>query len=67
MIKDLRKKIVVGVVGGSDLVKQKEQLGDDGTDLAASPILFALAINCAEFSLMLFDFFIERWALIVSS
>lgn len=27
-LKKLREKIVVGVVGGSDLVKQKEQLGD---------------------------------------
>eukprot|EP00933_Yihiella_yeosuensis_P063018 TRINITY_DN66059_c0_g1_i1.p1 TRINITY_DN66059_c0_g1~~TRINITY_DN66059_c0_g1_i1.p1 ORF type:complete len:262 (-),score=49.02 TRINITY_DN66059_c0_g1_i1:136-921(-) len=27
-LKALREKIVVGVVGGSDLVKQKEQLGD---------------------------------------
>ena len=26
----LRKKIVVGVVGGSDFVKQKEQLGNQG-------------------------------------
>ena len=25
----LREKIVVGIVGGSDLVKQKEQMGDD--------------------------------------
>lgn len=30
MLKDLRQKIVIGVVGGSDLIKQKEQLGDDG-------------------------------------
>mmetsp|Transcript_37812 Transcript_37812/g.92723 ORF Transcript_37812/g.92723 Transcript_37812/m.92723 type:complete len:246 (-) Transcript_37812:65-802(-) len=28
-LKDLRSKIMVGMVGGSDLVKQKEQLGDD--------------------------------------
>jgi phosphomannomutase len=27
-LKKLREKIVIGVVGGSDLVKQKEQLGD---------------------------------------
>ena len=31
-IADLRKKIVVGTVGGSDLPKQKEQLGDDVHD-----------------------------------
>lgn len=29
----LRKKIVIGMVGGSDLVKQKEQLGDNVLDL----------------------------------
>ena len=27
---ELRKKVVVGFVGGSDLAKQKEQIGDDG-------------------------------------
>ena len=27
-LKELREKIAIGVVGGSDLVKQKEQLGD---------------------------------------
>merc|ERR1719335_1822416 len=27
-LKNLREKIAIGVVGGSDLVKQKEQLGD---------------------------------------
>lgn len=29
-LKKLRESITIGVVGGSDLVKQKEQLGDDG-------------------------------------
>ncbi|KAI9343069.1 eukaryotic phosphomannomutase-domain-containing protein [Zopfochytrium polystomum] len=29
----LRKKIVIGFVGGSDLVKQKEQIGEDAVDL----------------------------------
>ncbi|ORX59487.1 phosphomannomutase [Hesseltinella vesiculosa] len=28
-LKDLRKKVVIGFVGGSDLCKQEEQLGDD--------------------------------------
>jgi phosphomannomutase len=28
-LKDLRKKVVIGFVGGSDLVKQKEQLGEN--------------------------------------
>ena len=27
---ELRKKVVVGFVGGSDLAKQKEQIGEDG-------------------------------------
>ena len=31
-IKTLREKVVVGVVGGSDFTKQKEQLGDDVLD-----------------------------------
>lgn len=29
MLKDLKKKCVIGYVGGSDLAKQKEQLGED--------------------------------------
>jgi phosphomannomutase len=29
-LKQLRQKVVVGFVGGSDLVKQKEQIGEDG-------------------------------------
>ena len=28
-MRELRKKLVVGIVGGSDLVKQKEQMGDN--------------------------------------
>lgn len=32
-LKDLRKKCVVGVVGGSDLPKQKDQLGDNVLDI----------------------------------
>ncbi|KAL4146059.1 hypothetical protein PRNP1_011932 [Phytophthora ramorum] len=31
-LKKLRESITIGVVGGSDLVKQKEQLGEDVTD-----------------------------------
>lgn len=30
-LQQLRKQITIGVVGGSDLVKQKEQLGESGT------------------------------------
>ena len=29
MLADLRERIVVGIVGGSDLPKQKEQMGDN--------------------------------------
>lgn len=29
MLSDLRERIVVGIVGGSDLPKQKEQVGDN--------------------------------------
>lgn len=33
LLKSLRKKIVIGFVGGSDLSKIVEQLGPTGTDL----------------------------------
>lgn len=33
LLKKLRKKVVVGFVGGSDLVKQIEQLGSNGNDI----------------------------------
>lgn len=29
-LKELRTKVVVGFVGGSDLVKQQEQIGENG-------------------------------------
>ena len=29
-LRDLRKKVVIGFVGGSDLAKQQEQLGANG-------------------------------------
>jgi phosphomannomutase len=29
ILKELRKKVVVGFVGGSDLPKQKEQIGEN--------------------------------------
>lgn len=32
-LKTLRQKVYIGMVGGSDLVKQREQLGDDVLDL----------------------------------
>lgn len=36
-LQKLRERIVIGVVGGSDLVKQKEQLGDDGASHSSIP------------------------------
>jgi hypothetical protein len=30
MLAELRKRVVIGFVGGSDLSKQKEQLGENG-------------------------------------
>jgi phosphomannomutase len=30
VLADLRQKVVIGFVGGSDLVKQEEQLGSNG-------------------------------------
>jgi phosphomannomutase len=36
MLLQLRQKVVVGVVGGSDLNKQKEQLGANGTNQSTS-------------------------------
>lgn len=32
LLRQLREKVVIGFVGGSDLEKQKEQLGLDGAD-----------------------------------
>jgi len=37
ILKALRKIVTVGVVGGSDLVKQNEQLGGDGTNRLINP------------------------------
>jgi hypothetical protein len=33
-LKELRKHVMTGMVGGSDLVKQQEQLGEDGAWVA---------------------------------
>lgn len=38
---ELRKHVVVGIVGGSDMVKQREQLGPDGMHTAT------LVLHCA--------------------
>lgn len=45
MLQNLRKKIVVGVVGGSDFIKQQEQLGANGLPFALSIGLFGLSID----------------------
>lgn len=37
MLDRLRTKVCVGVVGGSDLAKQQEQLGDNGMPSAPPP------------------------------
>jgi len=37
MLQQLRNKVAVGFVGGSDLVKQQEQLGSTGRDGTLPP------------------------------
>ena len=37
LLQQLRNKVAVGFVGGSDLVKQQEQLGSTGTN--GNPVL----------------------------
>lgn len=37
-LEDLRKRVRVGVVGGSDLGKIKEQLGNDGEEHTSVPL-----------------------------
>ncbi|KAJ3211761.1 Phosphomannomutase [Entophlyctis luteolus] len=39
---NLRKKIAIGFVGGSDLAKQKEQIGEDGTQSLVTSFLHAI-------------------------
>lgn len=36
-LQELRRRVKVGVVGGSDFEKIKEQLGDDGEESGGSP------------------------------
>lgn len=38
MLKQLREKVVIGFVGGSDLVKQQEQLAKPGVNGKLSPV-----------------------------
>ena len=39
LLQNLRQKVVIGFVGGSDLVKQQEQLGVNGLNgMSLSPI-----------------------------
>lgn len=46
----LRERITVGVVGGSDLPKQKEQLGETGAPLGPSPACIFDSIVCCSAS-----------------
>lgn len=47
-IAKLRERITVGVVGGSDLPKQMEQLGETGAPLSPSPPCIIDAIFCCS-------------------
>jgi phosphomannomutase len=39
----LRRKVVIGFVGGSDLAKQKEQLGENGSAVTTRGVAVATA------------------------
>ncbi len=41
-LKELKDRVVIGVVGGSDLVKAKEQLGDD----SAKSVVNSFTLKC---------------------
>jgi hypothetical protein len=41
-LQQLRQQITIGVVGGSDLVKQKEQLGENGASSLSASAYFLL-------------------------
>ena len=43
------QKHTVGIVGGSDLSKIKEQLGDDGTPAAPHPCVVGFSQHCMPF------------------
>lgn len=43
-LKELRKKVVIGFVGGSDLKKQQEQLGEKGRALIPNPFPASLVL-----------------------
>ena len=47
MLKDLRQRVYIGVVGGSDFEKQKEQLGENGT-FYAFIALFSVLIRLVQ-------------------
>lgn len=44
-LRRLRGLVSVGTVGGSDLVKQKEQLGDDGAPRFCCCVFFCLLLR----------------------
>jgi phosphomannomutase len=55
----LRKKVVIGFVGGSDLAKQQEQIGEDGNSCSSSrapPCPFPTHIVATLIVLNMFDF-----------
>lgn len=54
-IQELKKYVTIGAVGGSDLVKQKEQLGADG-------IITYYCISNIKFRL----FFLRKWISCIS-
>jgi hypothetical protein len=41
----LRKKVVVGFVGGSDLVKQKEQIGENGILFLTQSLSYSIIVS----------------------
>ncbi|RLN47730.1 hypothetical protein BBJ28_00016807 [Nothophytophthora sp. Chile5] len=47
-LKKLREQITIGVVGGSDLVKQKEQMGEDGKKAAEMHIIHNFDYSFSE-------------------
>ena len=53
LLKSLRSKVKIGVVGGSDIAKQREQLGEHGTFVARqacpSAVVPALPQWCLPF------------------
>ena len=47
-LSELRKRVVIGFVGGSDLPKQLEQLGADGTSVTWFFCIFIQSARSAQ-------------------